>query len=897
MRRAQALFLLTLGVAAGLILAHSSHLIPKDEWVTLLLLAMTFMASGMLTLIQVTGGNFSFTAAGLLIAFLIGGPDVALWAAAMGTLVETLVKSGKLGNMLFNVAQTTVGSWIAFQFYTYLGGEWGSKFDHPWQILAMSGLYILINAVFYGTYLQFSGVMTVVTAMRMIMDRVNILTYIITMMVGIMVGHAYLKGGLAWGVVSAALAYMLHITLREYYDTLERARSQAQQLETVFNATQGAMVLTDREGVVRVANRQSGVLFRVPSELLVGQKGDVIPELRQIRLLHEASGSVTQQVMEMARGPARFVQWYRAAVKNQQGELHGHIYVLTDVTALKEAEEGLRRLNEALIKALTAAIDARDSYTHGHSSRVAEYSVSIARRMGLAPVELERIGYAALLHDIGKLGVGDQVLNKRGPLSPDERALMMQHPIIGAEVLEKAAVLKDLIPGIRWHHEWVAGGGYPDGLAGETIPLDARIIGVADAFDAMTTDRQYRAKLSIDEALRRIEKGSGTQFDSSVASALLEAVHAGEITPPSLRSSLPAPEPVPEEDPGIRPVHGKELSIFYQLSREDYTALDLHEMLQRTVETFHQIIGPHSYLMYLTDPVTGEVSLAASTGLSESDRPAEKDMRLVEQALSKEAPVVVRDIRLLDGYRPASAATKSEVVIPLATPDDLLGALVVEAAMPDLFHRDEIYLLDTLSSQVCALIRLGRYHERLTHAANHDALTGVFNHSYFHERLAEETERAARSGRTTSVAVIDVAGLREINEQLGHQVGDAALRGFGQALRNLARPNDVAARLRGDEFALILPDTDGTQARREIEALIGRLLDRLSELGLALDINGWGVSTYPVDGVRPFDLVLAADRAMRRPTVSLDRTTGPIARQPDTPPPSSPGTGTGESPE
>jgi putative nucleotidyltransferase with HDIG domain len=188
----------------------------------------------------------------------------------------------------------------------------------------------------------------------------------------------------------------------------------------------------------------------------------------------------------------------------------------------------------ATVKALAQAVDAKDSYTAGHSSRVTLYATVIAEELGLDEEQIRRVRLAGLLHDVGKIGIRDSVLGKPGQLTDEEFAIMKSHPSVGGNILKPVAQLADIIPGVVSHHERYDGKGYPQGLRGEDIPLLGRIIGVADAFDAMTSDRVYRPRLSDEVALGELKKHSGTQFDSRVVKAFLAAYDKGlVVTEPS----------------------------------------------------------------------------------------------------------------------------------------------------------------------------------------------------------------------------------------------------------------------------------------------------------------------------------------------------------------------------
>ncbi len=181
-----------------------------------------------------------------------------------------------------------------------------------------------------------------------------------------------------------------------------------------------------------------------------------------------------------------------------------------------------RELFEQTIGALAKAVDARDKYTRGHSGRVSTIAEAISRVMRLQETEIEVIKWAGLLHDVGKIGVRDNVLLKEGPLDREERVLMNQHPVIGAEIVRPASQLAPESPLIRAHHEWFNGSGYPDGLEALDIPLGARILGVADSYEAMTAARPYRkVPLTHEQAIGELRKYSGIQFDPEIVPVLI----------------------------------------------------------------------------------------------------------------------------------------------------------------------------------------------------------------------------------------------------------------------------------------------------------------------------------------------------------------------------------------
>jgi len=181
-----------------------------------------------------------------------------------------------------------------------------------------------------------------------------------------------------------------------------------------------------------------------------------------------------------------------------------------------------------MLSVLSRAIEARDEYTRGHSARVTAIADAIARRLGWDDERLDLLQLGGPLHDVGKLAIPDDVLRKPGRLDDDELAQIREHPRLGARILLRLAAFRGALPYVLYHHERWDGTGYPTGRAGEQIPLEARVLAVADAFDAMTSDRPYRPALSRDEALAEVERCSGTQFDPEIVRIFLDLFSEAE---------------------------------------------------------------------------------------------------------------------------------------------------------------------------------------------------------------------------------------------------------------------------------------------------------------------------------------------------------------------------------
>jgi PAS domain S-box-containing protein len=193
-------------------------------------------------------------------------------------------------------------------------------------------------------------------------------------------------------------------------------------------------------------------------------------------------------------------------------------------TELAQANSELKRSYNDTIMAITAAMDAKDSYTRGHSERVRDIAMSIGDKLELPSDSLKKLSYAALLHDIGKIGVSDLLLTKKSGLTKEEYEEVKMHPVIGGKLVAGIELLKDVAPIIAAHHEHYDGSGYPNGLKGDDIPVEARIIAVADAYEAMISDRPYRKAYNIKDVLRRLDEASGSQLDPLIIAKLKETI-------------------------------------------------------------------------------------------------------------------------------------------------------------------------------------------------------------------------------------------------------------------------------------------------------------------------------------------------------------------------------------
>jgi HD-GYP domain-containing protein (c-di-GMP phosphodiesterase class II) len=250
---------------------------------------------------------------------------------------------------------------------------------------------------------------------------------------------------------------------------------------------------------------------------------------------------LTRPVRELAAGALRiaagdFSQRVKVPGRTELGQLGASFNQMTDqverfVGDLQRSANENHDLFLGTVKALAAAIDGKDPYTRGHSERVSRFSVATAQGLGLPESEIEQIRISALLHDVGKIGIDDNVLKKPSALTDSEFEIMKTHPQKGYKIMSQIPAMRDFLPGMYMHHEMINGDGYPQGLRGDEIPMQARIVSVADTFDAMTTERPYQRAMDLEAALTRLKSFVGTRYDARVVAAFIAACETGKIRP------------------------------------------------------------------------------------------------------------------------------------------------------------------------------------------------------------------------------------------------------------------------------------------------------------------------------------------------------------------------------
>ncbi|MCG2722606.1 MAG: HD domain-containing protein [Thermodesulfovibrionales bacterium] len=311
---------------------------------------------------------------------------------------------------------------------------------------------------------------------------------------------------------------------RNYFEIVTPIMFKEKQLGTVLVGMNKSLLIDLNQ---RARRR---ILTGFAVTLFLGIIGIVVLSAILTRPIHELSAGVDEIKKGKRSNPLRVYS------KDELGRLTENFNEMSRLIheqkqSLNTYAQELEEAYVATVQVLAAAIDARDPYTLGHSTRVAGLSMKVGQALGLGKKELDDLEIACLFHDVGKIKTPDIILNKRDKLDTSEYGQMMHHPEIGAEILSKAPSLVKYIPAVKHHHEWFNGEGYPDGLSKDQIPFSASIIAIADAYDAMTSQRPYRNALSEEEAFKELLNYSGTQFDPLLVKIFIEAVRDNKILP------------------------------------------------------------------------------------------------------------------------------------------------------------------------------------------------------------------------------------------------------------------------------------------------------------------------------------------------------------------------------
>ncbi len=513
---------------------------------------------------------------------------------------------------------------------------------------------------------------------------------------------------------------------------------------------------------------------------------------------------------------------------------------------LNEYETRRRQQEEsyvATIGALAATLDAKDRYTEAHSRETAELAVNVGKRLGLQGDGLRLLEYGALLHDIGKIGIPGYILQKPGPLTPEEFAIMREHPVIGERILASVPFLAPLGPIVRAEHERWNGSGYPDGLKGEEIPIEARIIHACDAFHAMASDRSYRKALPLTEIVAEFRKETGHQFDPRVVDVMLQLI---EQEPPQINAQPQAAgQPVPDvvlSGPRSWAQHMQTIEVLgQQLAR----ATSVADICNRIGETIIALV-PHDQCRVLVmndDRTRLEIAYLRGTdreeyrGVTAQNAAVDVGEGIAGWVAESRRGVVLGDT---EHHPKAAHVSGTEVVdesmlaVPVVFEDQILAVIVVLKLGLNQYSLDQLRLLTILANQAAVSMANARLIDRLAAAASIDPLTGLSNRAAFEEAVNTQLLRPQSWG---TLLMLDVENLREVNDAYGHRAGDAVLKRIARAIQSSIRSDDRASRWIGDDFAILAPGIDAEQAG---------LLARRIETGLQSERISirWGAAEY-----------------------------------------------------
>ncbi|HEY6332443.1 MAG TPA: HD domain-containing phosphohydrolase [Blastocatellia bacterium] len=535
-----------------------------------------------------------------------------------------------------------------------------------------------------------------------------------------------------------------------------------------------------------------------------------------------------------------------------------------------------------VMEALAFAVDSKEPDSRPHVRRVQIYSAGVAKFLGLSEPEFEALNAAAILHDIGKVAVPDYILNKPGPLTPSEFERMKLHTVIGAGIVEKAALPYPVVPIIRHHHERWDGRGYPDGLKGDEIPITARILTVVDCYDALREPGQHGEDRTRQEALSILRGESGRVFDPEVVRIFMEHLAEFEAdvrwqqvdfqASTSRRLDLDRRRPRPEPEPRSGRDRGREahheLTALYDIART-VAMLDFKDAFAVLSSRLEDTIGCTTSAVYLLRPGSDSIEAAFVGGQNWRKLKGRKmapgagitgwvianghSMHNCDPALDIDA----LEVEIHDRYLTAT-------VIPLLMQGDTTAALAVYSAEIPTFAPEHLRLIEAVAKLTSDSLSNAVRRDSNEGAALIDPITTLPNARALRCRFEEELDRARRHKDTFALLMMDLDGFGAVNEHFGHQAGDMIIRQMAAFLVSLIRSGDFICRYGSDEFVAVVqasPDEIVEMARR-----IQRAVDRkdFGPAGASLFIGvSIGGACFGASGSTFDEVLLEADRAMR----------------------------------
>ncbi len=542
------------------------------------------------------------------------------------------------------------------------------------------------------------------------------------------------------------------------------------------------------------------------------------------------------------------------------------------------------RVHLATVEALATAIDARDQVGVGHVRRAQIYAVGLGRILGLSEKEIDALRTGALLHDIGKLAIPDHILNKPGGLTPAELEKTKIHPEVGALILEKVGFDSPVIPTIKYHHEYWNGQGYPEGLAGDQIPLTARILAVADAFDTIRGARPYRPALPREKARQIIQTEAGVRFDPMIVDTLLRNLASleSEITAQGLSysdSSLTAAGNAKQNYVEQIKLANREVFSLYELAREFSSAVDLQSTLEMFASKVGKFVPFDTCALYLLDHTKRSATASHVEGQN-ADLLRLRQIKVGQGAtgFALKSREIVQNVEPdLDFQYSQTELTQLYLTmasVPLVADEELIGAVTIYSQELESYGEENIRLLETISRIAADAIGKSLKHDEATTHAMTDPMTGLPNARSLQRQFEKEVARASRGGSNFQVLMLDLDGFKAVNDTHGHKAGDEMLREISKVIREQLREYDFLARYGGDEFVALVPGTepgDVVDLCDRIEKAVCAFKLPVGEGKTASVGVSLGASGYPQSGETFDQMIVAADKIMYERKVSRKR--------------------------
>jgi diguanylate cyclase (GGDEF)-like protein/putative nucleotidyltransferase with HDIG domain len=543
--------------------------------------------------------------------------------------------------------------------------------------------------------------------------------------------------------------------------------------------------------------------------------------------------------------------------------------------AVVERKEELAQLHRNTLETLALAIDARDQTTHMHLRRVQVYALAVGRELRLTEEELEALNVAALLHDIGKLGIPDHILLKPGSLTAPEWDKMKTHALIGAEMLARMHFPELVTDIVKTHHEKWDGTGYPYGISGDDIPIGARILSAVDCLDALASDRPYRAALPLNEAMATVRSQEGKSYDPAIISILqrryieLDQLARGTVGhPPVTRFQSDSPVAAPNNilDPIVSA--RQETQLLQALASALAHAACLDEVAQAIHKSLSQKIGYDTLGLY----IRRDSEMEPIYFLGAHDSLFTKKTFPLAEGLSgwvaqHRNPILNGNVAVECCYANNSQILynlQTALAVPFEGKGGTAGVITLYHMDRNAFSQDDLRIMEAASLQIGPAIEAALKFQNVEETAATDHLTGIPNARALALHLEQELKRAARENSRIGVLVCDLDGFKQVNDRFGHLAGDEVLRTVAQGLRDACRGYDYLARMGGDEFVVVLHGLQGdysTQLERMRQVAVQAGLTICGEPCLSMSV---GVAIYPVDGHDTESLIKEADRRMYR---------------------------------